>query len=151
MGLMNTIRKNPIILLLSIGLAMAGFILMDMMTSGGPASANQFTLGKVNGQRIDWQVFSNTENRLYGNSGADVYQRKQQLWNYFVEKILIDEMAEDLGLGVGKEELVDLEFGTNLSPIIQRNFSDPNTRQIDRQQLNARHTRQCRQSRSFLS
>lgn len=137
MGLMNTIRKNPIILLLSIGLAMAGFILMDMMTSGGPASANQFTLGKVNGQRIDWQVFSNTENRLYGNSGADVYQRKQQLWNYFVEKILIDEMAEDLGLGVGKEELVDLEFGTNLSPIIQRNFSDPNTRQVDRQQLNS--------------
>ncbi|MBK7345244.1 MAG: SurA N-terminal domain-containing protein [Saprospiraceae bacterium] len=134
---MNTIRKNPIILLISIGLAMAGFILMDMMTSGGPASANQFTLGKVNGQRIDWQVFSDTETRLFGNSGADVFQRKQQLWNYFVEKILIDDIAEDLGLGVGKEELVDLEFGTNLSPIIQRNFMDPNTRQVDRQQLNS--------------
>lgn len=137
MGLMNTIRKNPIILLISIGLAMAGFILMDMMTSGGPASANQFTLGKVNGQRIDWQVFSDTETRLFGNSGTDVFQRKQQLWNYFVEKILIDDIAEDLGLGVGKEELVDLEFGTNLSPIIQRNFMDPNTRQVDRQQLNS--------------
>ncbi len=137
MGLMNTIRKNPIILLLSIGLAMAGFILMDMMTSGGPQSANQFTLGKVNGQRIDWQIFSDTENRLFGNSGADVFQRKQQLWNYFVEKILIDDIADDLGLGVGKEELVDLEFGTNLSPIIQRNFMDPNTRQVDRQQLNS--------------
>lgn len=137
MGLMNTIRKNPIILLVSIGLAMAGFILMDMMTSGGPASANQFTLGKVNGQRIDWEIFSDTEARLFGNSGADVYQRKQQLWDYFVEKILIDDIAEDLGLGVGKEELIDLEFGTNLSPIIQRNFMDPNTRQVDRQQLNS--------------
>ncbi len=135
MGLMNNIRKNPAILITMIGLAMAGFILMDMLGSG-PNGGNQFVLGEVNGEQIDWKVFSETENRLYGNSDADYFERKDQLWNYFVDKIIIDEMSRDLGLGIGKAELEDLEFGTNLSPVIQRNFSDPNTRQIDREQLN---------------
>jgi peptidyl-prolyl cis-trans isomerase D len=136
MGLMNTIRKNPAILITMIGLAMAGFILMDMLGSG-PNGGNQFVLGEVNGEQIDWKVFSETENRLYGNSDADYFERKDQLWNYFVDKIIIDEMSRDLGLGIGKAELEDLEFGTNLSPVIQRNFSDPNTRQVDREQLNS--------------
>lgn len=136
MGLMNTIRKNPAILIVSIGLAMAGFILMDMLTSGGPGQANQFVLGKVNGEPIDWKVFSDTENRLFSNSGTDVLGRREQLWNYFVDRMIVTELARDLGLGVGKAELQELQFGSNLSPVIQRNFADPNTRQLDREQLN---------------
>ncbi len=136
MGLMNTIRKNPSILIVSIGLAMAGFILMDMLNSGGPNPAGQFTLGEVNGEQIDWKIFSDTENRLYGNSNPDVLGRREVLWNYFVDRILISDLADDLGLGVGTAEMQELQFGNNLSPVIQRNFSDPNTRQVDREQLN---------------
>jgi len=136
MGLMNTIRKNPAILIVSIGLAMAGFILMDMLSSGAPGQSSQFVLGKVNGEPIDWKVFSDTENRLYSNSGADVLGRREQLWNYFVDRMIVSEMSRDLGLGVGKAELQELQFGSNLSPVIQRNFADPNTRMLDREQLN---------------
>jgi peptidyl-prolyl cis-trans isomerase D len=136
MGLMNTIRKNPIILIVSIGLAMAGFILMDMLSSGGPGGGNDTSLGKVNGERIDMQLFMETENVLYANSGQDVYVRRESLWNYFVDKIIVHEMADDLGLGVGKAELQELQFGQNLSPVIRRNFQNPETMQVDRDQIN---------------
>lgn len=136
MGLMNTIRKNPIILIVSIGLAMAGFILMDMLSSGGPGGGNDTSLGKVNGERIDMQLFMETENVLYANSGQDVFVRRESLWNYFVDKIIVHEMAEDLGLGVGKAELQELQFGQNLSPVIRRNFQNPETLQVDRDQIN---------------
>lgn len=137
MGLMNTIRKNPSILIVSIGLAMAGFILMDMINSGGPGNSNQFTLGEVDGERIDWQVFSETEGRMYGNSSDEnFYERKEQLWNFFVDRILIERLARDLGLGIGEAEMEDLQFGNNLSPVIQRNFANPTTGMLDRNQLN---------------
>lgn len=136
MGLMNTIRRNPAILIVMIGLAMAGFILMDMVTTGGPGGS-QNVLGKVNGERIDMEVFQRTENRLNPNSTGDILPRREQLWNYFVDRIIVKEMADDLGLGVGVAELKELQFGTNLSPVIQRNFSNPNTRMVDREQLNS--------------
>lgn len=134
---MNTIRKNPVILIVSIGLAMAGFILMDMLTSGGPGGgADQAIIGKVNGERIDYRVFADTENVLYGNSGQDVFSRRESLWNFFVDKIIVQDLADKLGLGVGKAELNEIQFGQNLSPVIQRNFMNPDTRQVDREQLN---------------
>lgn len=40
-----------------------------------------------------------------------------------------------MGLTVGEEELEELQFGQRLSPVVQRNFRDPNTGQIDRQSL----------------
>ena len=36
-----------------------------------------------------------------------------------VEESLVKDEAENLGLGVGREELMDLHFGANPSPIIK--------------------------------
>src|SRR6056297_3503643 len=76
------------------------------------------------------------EQVLYSGSDVSIYDRRDYLWNYFVNKALVNEYADNLGLNVGPEELMELQFGSNLSPIIQQRFSNPQTGQVDRQTLN---------------
>jgi peptidyl-prolyl cis-trans isomerase D len=85
--------------------------------------------------KIDWQEFAIAEDALYSNSSGDIYGRRNELWSFFVENALIQEKADALGLSVGEDELEDLQFGNNLSPIITQRFQNPQTRQVDRQQL----------------
>ncbi|MCB0549610.1 MAG: peptidylprolyl isomerase [Phaeodactylibacter sp.] len=137
MALISKIRKNSWVLVVLIGLGLAGFIIMDM-TSGQQSvfGSSQFTVGEIDGQKLDWNQFNRVEQVLYGNSGGEVFSRRKQLWDYFVEEAVVQEEAEALGLGVSKAELLDLQFGTNPSPVIRQRFTDPNTRQINFQQLN---------------
>ncbi|MCG8326685.1 MAG: peptidylprolyl isomerase [Chitinophagales bacterium] len=136
MALISKIRKNSWLLVALIALGLIGFIVMDM-TSGQQSvfGSSQTTIGEFGGEKLDWNKFNRVEQLLYGSSGGDVYARRNQLWNYFVEEAIVKEEAEDLGLGVSLTELKDLQFGTEPSPIIRQRFTDPNTRQIDFQQL----------------
>lgn len=110
---------------------------MDMMSGQQSLlGGNQFTMGSVNGEKIDWTRFSRIEELLYRGSSTDVYSRRNQLWNYFVEESIINKESEELGIGISKRELTDFQFGTNLSPVILQRFQDPNTGQINREQLN---------------
>lgn len=137
MALIGEIRKNSWLLVALIALGLIGFIVMDM-TSGQQSifGSSQTTIGEFGGQKLDWNKFNRTEEILYGGSGGDVYARRDQLWNYFVEEALIKEEAEEIGLGVSVAELKDLQFGTDPSPIIRNRFTDQQTRQLDFQQLN---------------
>ena len=139
MALIGQIREKSWLLIVFIGIGLGGFIFMDMFS--GQTSifgSGQTTVGTFNGEKLDWNQFYRTEQLLYGNSGGEVYSRRNALWNYFIEETLVKEEAEAIGLGVSKEELIALQFGDNarLSPIIQQRFSDPNTRQVSREQLN---------------
>lgn len=139
MALIGQIRKNSWLLIVMIGIGLGGFILMDFITAKqrGGSGGGQFDLGKVDGQKIDRQEFERAYSLLYSNSTGDVNGRRNFLWNYFVEEVLVNNEAENLGLGVSKAELNDLEFGTNPSRIIVSRFSNPNAPgQVDRQQLN---------------
>ncbi len=136
MALIGKIRKSMWIVVVLIALGVGGFILQDM-TSGQQSmfGGGQTTLGKVNGEKIDWREFIQVEDLLYRNSAADVYGRRNALWNYYVEDIIIQKEASLLGLGVSKAELIDLQFGVSPSPIIRQRFQDPNTGAVDRQRL----------------
>ncbi len=137
MALISKIRKNSWLLVVLIALGLIGFIVMDM-TSGQQSvfGSSQTTVGDIEGKRLDWNQFNRVEQILYGSSGGEVFSRRNQLWNYFVEEAIIQEEAEELGLGVSRPELMDLQFGTNPSPIIRQRFANPQTRQVDFQQLN---------------
>ncbi len=136
MAVIGTIRNNSWFILILLALALAAFLLMDVMGSnsmfGGAAS--QLNMGKVAGQKIDYQEFQRTEQALYSGSN-DIYARRSSLWNYIVERSILNKQAEGLGLGVSEDEMADLQFGANLSPIIQNNFRNPQTGQVDRQRL----------------
>ncbi len=137
MALIGKIRKQGSwILIVLIALGLGGFIIQDMF-SGGPSSAlgGQPPLGKINGEKLDINEFNRTESILYSGSSGDLYSRRNSLWNYYVEKALVEEEADALGLGVGKTELTDLQFGPQPSPVIAQRFVDPNTGQINFQQL----------------
>ncbi len=139
MALIGQIRKNSWLLILTIGLALAAFIIMDM--SSGDKSifgSSQNIAGTIEGEKVDWGEFNRAENILYANSSGDVFARRAGLWNYFVEDKLIRKEAEAMGLGVGKQELLDLQFSPDnrkLSPLILQRYTNPSTGQIDRQQL----------------
>jgi peptidyl-prolyl cis-trans isomerase D len=135
MALISEIRKKSWLLVILVALGMGGFVLMDMVNKASRASGNSYTVGSVNGEKIDWHDFQRAERILYPNSTGDVYGQRNYIWNFMVEERLLTHEAEAMGLSVGDEEMEDLQFGTHLSPIIQRNFRDPNTGQIDKKNL----------------
>jgi len=138
MALISKIRqKGSWILIILIALGLGGFILMDM-TSGQTSvfGSAQPVLAKVNGKKIDVNEFNRTESILYSGSTSDLFSRRDNIWTYFLEKILIGEQADKLGLGVSRAELMDLQFGLEPSPIITQRFGDANTGQVNREQLN---------------
>ncbi|MBK8965512.1 MAG: peptidylprolyl isomerase [Saprospiraceae bacterium] len=123
MALIGTIRKNGWILIVTMTLALGGFILMDIVTNAQRYSAGDVnSMGVVSGQEIKRDEFDNYEKLIYTNTQGNTFQIRQQIWNYFVEKALVEKEAEELGLGVSKEELIDLQFGNNLSPVIAERF-----------------------------
>lgn len=133
--MIGKIRKNLWLVIVLLGLALAAFIIMDVTSANLPGRTTDFSVGEVEGQKVDWNEFQNAERILYQGSGQNVYAQRDYLWNYFVADRIVKNEADELGLGVSREELMELQFGARLSPIVQRNFRDPNTGQINRQQL----------------
>lgn len=136
MALIGKIRKNSWILVALIGLGLLGFIVMDM-TSGQQSifGSAQPYLAKVDGKKLDLNRFFDIEGVLYSGSTSDVYSRREALYNDFVEEALVGKVSDKLGLGVGLNELTDLQFGPNPSPIIVQRFTNQLTGQMNSEQL----------------
>lgn len=137
MALIGTIRKNSWLLVVLIAVGMGGFILQSIVSGGNQYSAaDANTVGKINGVKIDNREFQEAEGVLYGNSStSNMYANKASLWNYFKNKAIAESIGEDVGLGVSNEELIDMEFGQNLSPIITSRFKNKQTGVVDKNQL----------------
>ncbi len=136
MALIGSIRERGWILISLMALALGGFILMDVISNSQRyAQGDINSLGMINGQEIKRAEFETYQKLIYGDRQADPYQVRTQVWEHFVETKLVGEQAEALGLGVCKDELRELQFGTNLSPIIQQRFGNPQTGQINMEQL----------------
>lgn len=137
MALITKIRKNLWFVLILLGLALAAFILMDMTSSQNLGGSTQFNVGEVGGETIGWQEFQNAENVLYsGSSAGNIYGKRDALWNYMVRSSIFDQESEKIGIAVTDEEMEELQFGNNVSPVIQRNFADPQTGRLNVEALN---------------
>ena len=135
MALIGKIRNNPLIVLLFIGGGIALFVLSDIMNSGnsgaiGPVEA---LMGRAGEMEIERNDFERTLGAVY--TGGDNFQNRDNLWQFYVTEGLIRTEAERIGLAVSAEEMNELTFGNNPSPVIRRNFSDPQTGQINREFL----------------
>lgn len=137
MAIIGKIRKNFWFVLLVLGLALAAFIMMDMTGSSGPGGqVSNLNMGSVAGQKISYKDFQETESAYYRNSGADIYQKRKGIWDFYVENALINKEAQALGLDVSYDEIMELQFGPTPSPIIRNNWTNPQTGQIDINTLN---------------
>lgn len=137
MALIGTIRKNGWILIATMALALGGFILMDVVSNSQRYSAADVNLlGKVGDTEIKRSEFETYEQLVYADQrrGNETYTIRNQTWNYFSERAVVDQLATDMGIGVGKDELIDLQFGASISPIIAERFKG-NDGQPNRAQL----------------
>ena len=125
MALLGTIRNNMWFVFILIALATAAFIFMDAMGPGGGGiggpNANT-PIGEIAGEKIKQNDFSRSTEFLFGNL-QDANAKRDLLWDYFVDRGILTSEADKLGMGVGHDELMDLQFGANLSPVVRNNFT----------------------------
>lgn len=97
---------------------------MDIISNSQRYSAADVNnLGTVGGREIKRNEFENYQQLIYSqNAAQNPYQIRLQVWDYFVQEAVVTKEAEAIGLGVCKDELMDLQFGTNISPVIAERF-----------------------------
>ncbi|WP_134088909.1 SurA N-terminal domain-containing protein [Olivibacter sp. XZL3] len=147
MGLMTFLRNRAgIIIVVIIGLAIVAFLLGDVIRFGTPFwASHQNEVGSIDGESISYTDFNsqveqsvdNMRQQMGGNMNPQMTAYAvEDAWNQNLRRLLLDKELKRIGLGVGKNELQDLVTGKNPSPMIVQNFGNPQTGEIDRNQLN---------------
>lgn len=149
MGLMNYLRNRAgVVIVACIGFAIFAFLLGDVISYGTPFWArHQNEVGSVNGNAIDINEFnaqvdqtSEMFRQQMGGGTLNPQMRSwavQQVWSQYLNRELLKEEVDQIGLSVGRTELNELVQGENPSMQIQQVFMNPQTGQFDRSQLNA--------------
>ncbi len=132
MSVIQRIRdKGAWIVFAIIALALIAFILQDGVGRGGRAFSSN-AIGKINGEKIDRAEFEEKiamQERYAAQQGMQREQLVGAVWNQEIERIVLNQEYEKLGLHVGAKELSDILFGEN-SPLRQE-FTDPKTGVFD--------------------
>jgi peptidyl-prolyl cis-trans isomerase D len=126
MSVIQSIRdRGTWIIFILLGLALIAFILQDGLGKQGSVFSNNSTLGKVNGVTIDRAEFEKKV-ELYSRGNAAQYeQTRTQLWDQEINKVLLEEEFEALGLGFSDKQLNE-ELYKPGSQLMQQ-FTDPKT------------------------
>jgi peptidyl-prolyl cis-trans isomerase D len=114
MALIGKIREKGTLILVLMVLAIGGFVIMDVMTasnrgSGGGRSTN--TMGKVNGKTLEYNDFNTKEKVMYANRSGALAARRE-IWDFFVDEAVLSKEAKAIGLGVCRDEVKQLMFGS---------------------------------------
>ncbi|MGY5253604.1 SurA N-terminal domain-containing protein [Sphingobacterium spiritivorum] len=147
MGLMTFLRNRAGLIVTVIGIAIVAFLLGDVVRTGAPFwASSQNQVGSVNGESISYPDFNVQVEQASAmfqqqmGGGSLTPQMKnyavQQVWNQFVTKEILKQEVEKIGLSVGKDELNALVNGSNPSYQIVQAFTNPQTGQFDKAQLN---------------
>lgn len=140
MATLQKIRNKGGLLVAIIGFALLAFILGDLLTSGttlfNKARDRAFVAnGKVVStqeyfKRVsEWEEFQKTINGQSSLDEATTMQIRELVYDQMVREIMLDDQARKVGISVSKEELNDLVYGENISPLLQQLpfFVDPKT------------------------
>lgn len=111
---LDKLRKRSGLLIAGIGIAMAAFLLGDLMNSGTSIfNAGSGVVGEINNQVIDYREFETevqTLDRIF-NGTQDRSLLRDNLWADKVNEVVMNEQYDQIGLSVGSEELAGLTFG----------------------------------------
>lgn len=140
MAAIGNIRKHSTFLVIVIGVALAAFVLGDFVKGGG--GSRNVNVGEVEGDEITIMDFNFEAERNIDASMQqqqkdrlttdEIFTVKEQTWNDIVHRIIMGKEYDELGLDVTGDELFDLIQGPNPHPLIIQYFTDPNTKQYDR-------------------
>ena len=133
MSVIQRIRdKGAWIIFGIIAIALIAFILQDGVGRGRNSFSNTTTIGVINGEKIertDFEQKLSIEERMYAGQGAQREQLIGNLWGQEVERVILNQEYEKLGLKVPPKEMSDILFGPN-SPFKQE-FTNPSTGEFD--------------------
>ncbi len=144
MATLQSIRNRAgILVAVVIGLALIAFILGDMLNAGNSLlRPSQMEVAEVNGVSVQYPDFQRkideTAEIYKMNSGRTQLddnawaQIREQVWQEYVRDAVMGDIYDELGLTVTSEELFDLIQGSNIHPIIQQLFTNPQTGQVDK-------------------
>ena len=129
MALIGTLRdKMGIVLLIFIFVALAAFILGDLLTNNS-ALLNQNEVGEINGHSISYEEFQSVVEERRANyilnfnrqpGEREMTSLRQQAWELLIARYAIVPEYEKVGIEVTDSELVDMISGTNIDPNIRQ-------------------------------
>jgi len=142
MALIGDIRKHSGLLVIIIGVALAAFVLGDLLSNRSPQGGRgNNILAEINGEKIlatdfNQRVEENLEAQKLNTGKENLtsdeeFQIRQQTWDQVVNETLLAEEVSKLGLTVSTEELDDQIRGKNPHSYIVQSFRDPQTGQFD--------------------
>ena len=142
MSIIQTIRdKGAKVSVVLIALALVGFILTDYFSGrgGGAVGGTGGTVGRVNGNKVAFEDFSkkvdqteeNMKQQGYPDGAALRQQAIDQTWNQEVNRIILTEEFDKLGIQIGKKELGDILYGPNAPEDLKKQFTDEATGQFN--------------------
>lgn len=123
-----------------IALSLVGFILMDALSSRTKMfGGNSTTIGKVNGEKIDYANFSTRLEEMennYRTQGMQVNDEMRQqiiemLWNNEIDETVLKTQYEKMGLVFSASDLNEALYGENPPPALSQQFKDPKTGAYD--------------------
>lgn len=154
MAVIGRIRKHSALLVIVIGVALAGFVLQDLFRKGGGGRSSQI-FAKIDGEKInklDFDQKVNDQAKRYMQqskkenlTSAENFQIMTSVWDQFERDFIMQKEYEEVGLAIdnGKttkpsissDELNDLFFGKSPHPWVTQNFTDPNTGVLNTQAI----------------
>jgi peptidyl-prolyl cis-trans isomerase D len=134
MPLMTKMRDNMPAILIGLVLAFVVMIIFEWgMDFGGMRGAQQNVLGKVNDREISYQEFSDVlrnvtemQRQQFGGEIDDQFMGfiREQVWENFVNEILLEEEIRRRGIRVTDDEIVDWVYGENPPQFLKQQFTD---------------------------
>jgi peptidyl-prolyl cis-trans isomerase D len=107
MAVLSKIRQRSILLIGIIGFCLLAFIICDIIKSGGFGVSKN--VGSVNGTDIPAQEFLESVNNMQTRQqGISATQAANNVWDYEVQKVLLQERFDKAGIRVGRDHVLDI-------------------------------------------
>ncbi len=136
MATLERIRKRSGLLIIVIGVAMGGFVLQDLFSSGANLFSDPNSIGSINGEKFTRQEFSIRIEKLKSNNEQYANFSDKMVSDYVWQQMLIEtiqgEQSDILGLTITPEELF---FEVKNNQEIRQAFTDPSTGQFSESAL----------------
>lgn len=147
MATLERIRNRAgVLVAVVIGLALFAFILGDFVNSGGSLfNRTQMEVAEIAGTSIPYELFQSkideSENlqKLFSQQAAldeqSQIQIRERVWQDLLRTNIMQPEYKRLGLEIHENELLDMVQGKNIHPIIQQQFGDPQTGQVNKEYI----------------
>ena len=131
MGIIGNIRKHSWIAVLIVGIAIVCFIIGDPTKN-----RKQEAFAKLDGDEVTYDYYNSRlaqREEDYQMRGTSSYAFKENVWQEIVQERLLNKEMNALGVVVTDAEVSDMYIGRFIHPMLQQQFTNPQTGVYDRQ------------------